>query len=372
MSVLVSGASFAGLSAAYWLAEIGEQVTVVERNPTVRRTGSPIDVRGDALGVAADMGILDAITANRAKTAHRTAFTTWVDAGGKPVGVLPAEAATDSADDIEILREHLVDIMHAALPSGVEFVHGDWIESVDDTGSAVEVTFAHGAPRRFDYLVGADGMHSGVRRLVFGPEVRYRHHLGAYMVIVPLPAGTGVATQSVMYNTPGRSYGISDFTDLVIGFLSFRSPEIEYDFHDVEEQKKIAIDALGDDPNWYVPMLMDQVRESEELFFDSLSQIRMPGWSRGRTVLVGDAAHATSPLSGRGTALAMLGGYFLAKELEAAEGDPERGFAGYEKRLRPYADRAQHGVPEALGFMLPATAEALAERNRRFPVDPRG
>jgi 2-polyprenyl-6-methoxyphenol hydroxylase-like FAD-dependent oxidoreductase len=156
----------------------------------------------------------------------------------------------------------------------------------------------------------------------------------------------------------------------VLGYLAFRSPEIEYDVHDVGEHKKIVVDALGDDPNWHVPMLMDHVRESDEVFFDSLSQIRMPGWSRGRTVLIGDAAHATSPLSGRGTALAMLGGYFLAKDLEAAAGDPGRAFAGYEKRLRPYADRAQQGVPDTLGLVLPATAQELEERNRRFPVDP--
>ncbi|WP_033290713.1 FAD-dependent monooxygenase [Amycolatopsis jejuensis] len=370
MSVLITGASIAGLTAAYRLHEIGETVTVVERNPDLRRAGSPIDIRGDALGVAERLGVLAGARANRVQSSDRTAFTTWVDRDSRPVAVLPAEAATDSEEDVELVRAKLIDLLQGAVPSGVEFRYGDWVEGVTDTGDAVEVTFAGGLRERFDYVVGADGMHSSVRKAVFGPEPEFRVHLGGYFAIVNLPADFGTAGESITFNTPGRQYCVSNYGDFTVGYLGFRSPEIEYDVHDADAQKDLLLKALGDETGWEVPALIQAVRDAPDVYFDSLSQIKMPEWSRGRVVLIGDAAHATSPLSGRGTSLAMLGADFLAAELE--KGDHRTGFARYEEQLRPYVEFAQGVAPEARDFMIPATAEALAERNRNFPLTPAG
>jgi len=369
MSVLISGASMAGLSLAYWLDALGEDVVVVERAPALRRAGSPIDVRGEALDVAARMGILDELRARRVISSDRTAFTTWVDRDGAPVAVLPAEAATDSADDVEIARDRLVDLLHEAIGARVEFRYGDHIDAASDEGSSVRVRFASGAEQRFDHLVGADGIHSGVRRATFGPESDYRHHLGVYFAIVDLPRGAGTPHESLTYNTPGRMYCITDYGDRTLGYLAFRAPELTYDHRSVEAQKAVILSELRGETGWQVPLLLDAVREAEDLYFDSVSQVRMTGWARGRIVLAGDAAHAAALFSGRGTSLAMLGAYFLAEELRRADGDHATAFTRYEQRLRPYVERAQAGVPETRDFMVPATAGDLAARNLRFAVE---
>ncbi|GAA2892373.1 FAD-dependent monooxygenase [Streptosporangium fragile] len=370
MTVLVSGASIAGLSVAHQLAARGHEVTVVERAPALRRAGSPIDVRGEALRVAAEMGILRRVHEERVVNSGRTLFTTFVDATGSPVAALPNAEASDSDGDIEIARDRLVDILHEAIGDRAEFVYGDSVTSVRQSRDGVEVAFASGAGRRFDLVIGADGIHSTVRRAVFGPEHEFRRHLGVYFSIVDLPTGSGVYGESLTYNSPGKMAGISDFGTRTLGFLAFRSPEVAYDHHSLDEQKRLIQDAFAAENGWRVGELLDAVREASDLYFDSVSQVHMPSWSSDRVVLVGDAAHAAALFSGRGTSLAMLGASLLGEELGAANrpADHAAAFTAYERRLRPHVERAQAGVPEARDLLVPSTAAELAARNSRFPL----
>lgn len=368
MAVLVSGASIAGLSIAYWLDRFGFDVTVVERAPALRVSGSPIDIRGDALAVAAQMGVLDDIRDQRVATSGRDAFTTWVDAGGAPIAVLPNEYATDSADDIEIARDNLIAILHGVIGTGVEFVYDDSIETVVDTGSGVEVRLSSGRADEFDVVVGADGIHSTVREAVFGPEHLFRRHLDTYTALVDLPLGSGTAGESVTYSTPGKMFCINDYGHRTIGFMAARTPEVDYDNRDVADQKRVLTDLLSGDSGWRSDFLIQAIADTDRLYFDSVSQVHMPRWSTGRVVLIGDAAHAASLFSGRGTSLAMIGAHHLATELAATPSDLAGAFGRYEQLLRPRVVTAQEGVSEARDFLVPATDSDLEARNRRFAV----
>jgi 2-polyprenyl-6-methoxyphenol hydroxylase-like FAD-dependent oxidoreductase len=364
---LVVGASMAGLSAAAQLSSIGYTTTVIEHSPHLRLTGSPIDVRGKALHVAERMGILDTIRANRVSSHERTVFTTFVDSAGNAVAQLPLEMANDSEDDIEISRDALVDILHGAIDSSVDFIYRDSPVSLTEIENGVEVGFKSGRKGKFDIVVGADGIHSSVRRLVMGPESEFRRHLGVYYAIIDLPPGArGISNESRTFNIPGRMVGINDYGDRSYGVFAFRAPEIDYDYRSQSSQKQLLMNAFSEVKGWHVPYLLETMQSATDLYFDSVSQVHMAGWSQGRVVLLGDAAHAASLFSGRGTSLAMMGAALLAEELTAAGQDHVRAFAGYEARLRPSVLRAQSGVIEARNFMVPETQDEISARNRQF------
>ncbi|QIS18930.1 FAD-dependent monooxygenase [Nocardia terpenica] len=370
MSILISGASIAGLAAAQRFRARGADVTVVERAPGLRRTGAPIDVRGAALDVAAAMGIRDALAAHETGAAQRSAFTHIVDENGEKIGALPTELPQDGPDDLEIFRSDLVDILHGAIGPDVTFVYGDSIQEVTDTGDAVEVGFASGCAGRYELLVGADGIHSNTRRLVFGPEQQYRRHLGVYYGILSLSAELGADGEAYLYSEPGRSILISDYAAGTMGGFLFLSPEIAYDYHDPAQQRQLVFDAYSATRGWKVDELLDALKQSEDFYLDSASQVHLPRWSHGRVVLLGDAAFAPSFFSGQGTSLAMIGADVLAAEWDTCAGDLGQAFARYEHAMRPRVHRAQDGVPEARDRVIPATKEAIDARNRQWPPAP--
>ena len=363
MNILVSGAGMAGLSAALGLAARGHGVTVVERASHFRVNGSPIDVRGDAIGVVAEMGLLQEVRERRVRMSELSQF---VDGDGTPVARLPMREVGDSDDDVEIAREDLANVLVDALPPDVAIRFRDSVESLVDDGAGVDVRFESGDTARFDLVVGADGQHSTVRRLVFGPESDYAHHLGLYVALVDLPGEAGTDRLNPMYNYPGHLAGIGRYKDRAFGVFMFRSDPIAYDYRDLDAQKKILVDAFADNPAWKVPELLDAVRDDPEFYFDSVCQIHMPTWHRGRVVLIGDAAHCATGLSGRGTSLAITGAHFLAEELERADGDHVTAFERYEARQRPYVEFAQNSVGDGADLVVPSTWEAIAVRDERL------
>ncbi|VXB47557.1 Oxidoreductase [Arthrobacter sp. 9V] len=368
-TALIVGASMAGLSAAAQLSAVGYRTTVVERSPHLRLTGTPIDVRGEALAVAGKMEILEDLRKNRVNSDERPVFTTFVNENGDAVAQLPLEMANDSDDDIEISREALINILHAKTDGTTEFVYRDWPVSITDGETNVVVQFASGEQKTFDIVVGADGIHSSVRRLLIGPESLYRKHLGVYYAIVDLPRSSkGISGESRTFNCPGRMVGINDYGDRSFGVFAYRGPETEYDYRDTTAQKKLLIQAFEAEQGWHIPFLLDAAWEASEIYFDSVSQVHMPRWSQGRVVLVGDAAHAASLFSGRGTSLAIMGAAILAEELHASDHAHGVAFARYESRLRPAVVKAQEGVLEARDFMVPETQDQIDERNRQFPL----
>lgn len=363
MKILVCGAGVAGLASALDLGTRGHDVTVVEYARRLRLRGTPIDIRGDAIGTAAGMGLLPVIQERRIRMSELLQF---VDRDGEPVARIPMAEVSDSADDIEIVRADLVRILADALPDAVEIRFGDGVDSLVDDGDGVDVGFRSGGGERFDLVVGADGQHSAVRRLVFGPERDYLRHLGVYIALADFPGDARADRVSSMCTVPGRMAGIARFKDKAVATFTFRSEPLDYDHHDLDAQKKILVDAFAGQTAWRIPELLEAALADPEFYFDSASQIHMPSWHRGRVVLVGDAAHCAAFLSGRGTSLALTGAWLLAEELERCGGDHTAAFEGYEARQRPYVTAAQERVGEGRERLMPLTWEAIEARNERL------
>ncbi|MFC9503963.1 FAD-dependent monooxygenase [Streptomyces sp. NPDC057002] len=361
--MLVSGAGIAGLACALELGTRGHDVTVVEYARHLRLTGTPIDIRGDAIETVDRMGLLAKIQKRRVRMSERTQF---VDSAGEPVAPIPMAEISDSDDDIELLREDLVRILAEALPDTAAIRFGDSIETLTDggeSGAGVDVHFASGRIGRYDLVLGADGQHSAVRRLVFGPEEDYLRHLGVYFALADHPGEALSEGANSIYNVPSRMAGVFRYNGRAVAVFQFRSEPIDYDHHDLESQKKILVEAFAGHRSWRIPELLDAALADPGFYFTSASQIHLPSWHRGRVALVGDAGYSPAFLSGRGTSLALTGARFLAEELDRCRDDHTAAFARYEVRQRPYVTFAQNRVHSGRDRMLPTTWAAIAARN---------
>ncbi|MEV6330803.1 FAD-dependent monooxygenase [Streptomyces sp. NPDC051909] len=352
-TVLVSGASIAGPALALWLHRYGFVPTVVEKAPALRTGGYKVDLRGDAIGICARMGILDEVRARSTDMAGGS----YVDSRGRTIGELPAEVfgGREEGDD-EIMRGDLAGILYERTRADVEYLFGDSIASLAEDADGVTVTFDSGTVRRFDLVVGADGLHSHTRRLVFGEERRFKRYLGAYISIFTAPNHLGLKRWETYHALPGKLvcvYSSSGETSAKNLFV-FRSPqELPYSHRDVTAQKRLLGEAFAGD-GWEIPRLMGHAETADDFYLDSISLIEMDRWSRGRVVLLGDAAHCASPASGQGTGLALAGAYVLAGELAAAGGDHRVAFEEYERVMRPGVEQNQR---MAEGFVKEMTAD---------------
>lgn len=340
--VLVAGASIAGPALAHWLRRRGADVTVVERAPGLRPGGQAVDARGVAKEVIKRMGLDAAVRAARTETAG--AHT--VDADGN---VLETFSADDNGGDgyiadIEILRGDLSQVLHDDTRDEVEYVFGDRIAELAQDADGVDVTFASGARRRFDLVIGADGLHSALRGMVFGPRERFIRHLGLVLAFYSVPNEFGLDRRLIDYQDPasGRSAGLRPLKDdsRAMAMLSFPAAGFDVDHRDVEAQKNLLRERMAG-LGWQTPRILAHLDDTPDFYLDQVAQVVMDRWSAGRVGLIGDAAFCSSPMSGGGTGLALVGAYLLAGELAAAGWDPEAGFAGYEARMRPYVEANQ-------------------------------
>ncbi|MGW3965641.1 FAD-dependent monooxygenase [Amycolatopsis sp. NPDC005003] len=350
-TVLISGASIAGPALASWLTRYGYTVTVVERAPALRPGGQAVDFKGPThRAVLERMGILDEVLRRRTGGQDQTI----VDAAGRPQAVIPGEF---TGGDIEIRRGELSEILSAH--TDCEHLFGDTITSLTETADGVDVTFAHASPRRFDLVVGADGIHSNVRRLVFGPERDYVQYLGHHYALAELGEELG-GGEAQMYNEPGRMAAVGG--PKASAFFVFASPELGYDRTDTAEQRQLLMDAYQG-AGWRVPELMARIPQARDFYLDSLSRVTIDHYSRGRVVLLGDAAYGNT-LGGFGTGLAVVGAYVLAGELRAAGGDHRTAFARYEELMRGYAKVSQRG--SAGPFLAPPSRVRIKLRDWTF------
>jgi 2-polyprenyl-6-methoxyphenol hydroxylase-like FAD-dependent oxidoreductase len=359
MDILISGAGIAGPTLAYWLARHGFRPTVVELARGLRSSGSPVDVRGPAVPVADRMGLLPQLRA--AGTAVQT--LTFRNARDREVGRVNMGAMRRAAGsrEVEIPRGDLATILYEAARDDAEFLFDDTITALHQGPDGVEVTFEHAAPRRFDLVVGADGLHSTTRRLAFGPEAEFIRHMGVYIATVSLGGAADSDTDVLMYNTPGSAVSIHPSRGTALAAFMFRSPEIaDFDYRDTAQHRRLLQAAFGG-TGWRLPELLSRVREADDLYFDAVSQIRLPSWSTGRVTLLGDAASCVS-LFGEGSSLAMAGAYSLAAALAAA---PELDVAlrRYEAEHRKLTGPKQRLGSQAAAMLIPATRAGLAARN---------
>jgi 2-polyprenyl-6-methoxyphenol hydroxylase-like FAD-dependent oxidoreductase len=365
LRILISGASVAGPALAYWLARRGFRPTVVERAPSLRGGGYAVDFRGPVhLSVLEKMGILDQIRAQQTSLAT----TTYVNEEGRPVAQMPAGIF---AGDVEILRGDLSRILYEATRDGTEYLFGDSVTSLRQDADGVQVTFAHAAPRTFDLVIGADGLHSNVRRLAFADSPGSVRDLGLYVSIFSVANSFGLDHSGLLYSVPGRTAAVFSArqTGQAVAQFFFTAPDrgsISYDYQDADQQQKIVA-SIFDGVGWQVPRLLEQMPEAADFYFDSVSQVDLDRWSTGRVALIGDAGYAAGP-GGNGTGTAVIAAYVLAGELAAADGDYRVAFARYEQLLRPYVARGQKQARGGAAFLAPATTKKIRQRDRFFRI----
>jgi 2-polyprenyl-6-methoxyphenol hydroxylase-like FAD-dependent oxidoreductase len=362
--VLISGASVAGPALAFWLNRYGYAVTVVEKASTIRSGGYPIDIRGTALEVVRRMGLL-----TRLREAHiDLRQLTFLNEDGSEVVSLHPHAVTGGAEgrDLEVRRGDLTDVLYAAVRDDVEFLFDDSIDTLDQSGPEVDVTFRGGSRRTFDMVLGADGVHSRTRELVLGPEQQFHHYLGYCFAVFSMRNTFRLARETVMWNSPGRAaalYATGDDDD-VHAFLNFAQPDLPYDVFSNPQAQRDLIASVFADAGWEIPGMLAAMRDANDVFFDAVSQIHLPRWSSGRVALVGDAAYAPSFLTGQGTSLALVGAYMLAGSL--VDRDSAAGFDAYERDTRGFVTGNQGLAGKGGATLFPTTALELEQRNNRL------
>lgn len=345
-NILISGAGVAGPALAYWLRVHGCTATVVERATAPRPGGYAVDFRGAAMTVLERMGILDEVR----KYSTTIGDSEVVDTDGRHVVTMPAAIF---AGELEVLKSDLTDILYAHTRDETEYLFDNSITAIEEDADGVLVSFERGEPRRFDLVVGADGLYSKVRAIAFGDHANYIHHLGLYNAIFSTDnflnldyAGRGCQLAS------GRTANVFSTRNNAEARASlyFSADPLDYR-SDVEEQKRIITEHFAGD-GWVIPRLLRDLAASSDLYFTPISQVQMDTWSKGRVVLLGDACACASPLSGRGTSQALIGAYVLAGELATAAGDYEAAFASYENQLREYVKTNQAGAVEVVGMQF--------------------
>jgi 2-polyprenyl-6-methoxyphenol hydroxylase-like FAD-dependent oxidoreductase len=356
-NILISGASIAGPALAYWLRRYGFNPTIVEQAPAPRPGGQAIDLRGTAREVVERMGLMEDV-----RQAHTgTHGMASVNRDGKQLMTMTPDLFGDSGGaiaELEILRGDLVRTLYQATCDEVEYIFDDSIVELTQKEDGVEVVLERSAPRKFDLVVGADGMHSNVRQHAFGPESQFIRDLGGYIAVYTMYTHLNLAGWQLIYGIPGKNrgktaglYPIRNASEAKAMFY-FASPPLIFDRHDIQAQKQLLAHAFSVE-GWEVPHMLEAMWEAPDFYFDRVGQVHMNRWSNGRVVLLGDAGYSGSPMGGNGTSMALIGAYVLAGELAVSNGDYHSAFAQYEHEMRDFVKRCQEFALQGKAFLMP-------------------
>jgi 2-polyprenyl-6-methoxyphenol hydroxylase-like FAD-dependent oxidoreductase/AraC-like DNA-binding protein len=359
--VLISGASIAGLSTAWWLNHIGYRVTVIELAAAPRTQGAAVDLNAPTVAIAKRMGLYEQLRSYRLGVDR----IEYKNADDVTEGTIVINAGTEPADDeIEIEREKFVAVMMVALKYKVEFIFSNNITALEETEGGITATFNDGGPQNFDLVIGCDGSHSGTRKIWFGPENNYAHFLGAYFSISIVNKALVPQRTMQTFSVPYKSVMLNAYnhkTDIIFMFVS--ETDIPYSYRDIVRQREIIVQQF-EGQGWRTPELLEEIEQTDSFYFDKFCQIKMPSWSKGRVVLVGDAAYCPSPAAGQGGSLAMQGAAAIADALLKHNGNHELAFMEYERNLRPSIEEIQATAEQNVKthFIL-KTEEEICKRN---------
>jgi 2-polyprenyl-6-methoxyphenol hydroxylase-like FAD-dependent oxidoreductase len=361
--VLISGIGIAGPTLAYWLAQYGFAATLVDRAPAVRTGGYVVDFWGLGYDIADRMGLAPEID----RVGYHMCELRMVGDRGQRLAGFGMRVLSELTGGrfATLPRSDLSRLIFSKIESSTNTLFDDEIVCLREESERVRVAFQHAGERHFDLVIGADGLHSRVRRLVFGNQERFEKHLGyiaaAFEVTGYLPRDEEVY---VVYGLPGRQLARfalrGDRTLFLFVFANDRAQPA--DPGSIEQQKVILRERFHDG-EWECQRILDELDRAPDLYFDRVSQIRMDRWSRGRVALVGDAMACVSLLGGQGSALAMTCAYVLAGELKRANGQHEVAFSNYERRLMPFVGAKQDSAARFARSFAPRTRHGLVLRN---------
>lgn len=354
--VLISGAGIAGATAAYWFAAAGWEVTVVEKAATVRSSGNPIDVRGAAAEVAQAMGVWPRLRA-AATSVDRLEV---VDARGRVRVAVETRRSADLDQEVEVPRANLAAALLGAARDRAEMLVGDSIASLVQDPSGIDVAFDGGAERRFDLVIGADGLHSRVRRIAFGPERSFASSFGMLVGTMHTRIAAGDPRALRLFNRPGISLSIHPGDGDPLAAFIFRS-DLGDDRRDPDARKRLVRNAYAGS-GWVADQAVEEWDAADDVYFDAVTRISMPSWSAGRVALLGDAADCIS-LLGEGSSNAIVGAKTIVDALAAHPGDHRAALAAYERVHRARVQEFQKKARRNSHWLVPATGLGIVFRN---------
>ena len=357
MKIIINGIGIAGPTLAFWLTRAGHEVLLVDEAPALRSGGYVVDFWGIGYDIIERMGLLPEIR----RLGYQMRELRLVGRDGHPRGGFSVSAFERATGDrfTTVARSDISATIYRAIEGKVEAIFGDSVAGIEEHARGVHVTFDHAPARDADLVIGADGLHSRVRRLAFGvdrePITPLGYHVAAFQAEGYRPRDELVY---VGYGLPGRQ--ISRFAmrgDRTLFLFILRDEYIRSGAP--TEVLREAFAGAG----WEWPAIEQELLRTDALYFDTVSQVRMDRWSTGRTALVGDAAACVSLMAGEGTGLAIAEAYILAGELNRRGGDHRAAFERYEARLRPLLRTKQAAAKSFAASFAPRTAFGIALRN---------
>lgn len=363
MKIAINGVGVAGPALAYWLHRSGHEVLLVEQSPELRTAGYIIDFWGIGYEIAGMMGLLPRIH----EVGYQVQEIRFVDKNGRRVGGFPIDVLARATHGrfTTLRRADLSACIYDALDGQVETLFGDSIAAIEDCGDSARITFDRAEPREVDLVIGADGLHSRIRRIAFRtavePEVALGYHIAAFEARGYRPRDELVY---VTYGVPGRQ--VSRFAmrdDRTLFLFVFRDEYLDSPFQASGDDGKAVIDRVYRKLGWECRSILSEMEQADEIYFDSVSQIRLDRWSEGRVALIGDAAACVSLVAGEGSGLAIAEAYVLAGELQRAGGDYRTAFARYEELMMPFVRGKQASAAKFASSFAPKTAAGLAFRS---------
>ncbi|HTS89892.1 MAG TPA: FAD-dependent monooxygenase [Gemmatimonadales bacterium] len=365
-NILISGAGISGLTLAYWLREHGFAPTIIEKRPNLNDRGYMIDFYGSGYDVADKMGIIAELQIKSDQ--YPISRIEFVDRNGKPRASLDVDKFREVLNQryLPLMRGDLEAVIYESVRHIGSIRFGTSIRRLERRDEAVEVEFANGKTETFDLVIGAGGIHSNVRQLLWGDESHFSHYLGFYVACSVIDNFFDTGNTFLGHfepNVQASVYSIGH--NRLATFFAFRSDKLGTLTRD--EQKELLakkLDGLG----WVIPQLLEGTRQAEDFFFDAAAQIQLDNWYEGRVALVGDACQCLTLLAGQGASMGMAGGYLLAEELHRAGGDHKVAFPAYQRRLKPEIDRRQRQARGLAGSFVPRNRFEIAMTHLLFNV----
>jgi 2-polyprenyl-6-methoxyphenol hydroxylase-like FAD-dependent oxidoreductase len=259
---------------------------------------------------------------------------------------------------LNLMRGDLEDVLYAAIQAEVPVHFHTTLTRLQVQDDGVDTVWSDGSQHKFDLVIGAGGIHSGVRNLVWGDERQFTKFLGFYVacsVIDNFLGREGVFYGHLEPNVQISVYSLGD--NRLATFFAFKSELL--DVHGRAAALQVLKQRLGQ-CGWITPQLIEATEQAPHVFFDAVAQISLDTWYKDRVALVGDACQCLTLLAGQGASMAMAGAYLLADELRQAEGDYRLAFPAYEEKLKPEIDRRQQEARNLTNTFVPRNRFEIA------------